>query len=172
MTIYSRLKTSLFQVWEHLLHSSQRSSAGMTAEQFTRRSWATKVNNFESLPQAFQPPVLEIIREEQALPYAVLTPTFEGYLKRENEKLVFCLDNRLFVLEKDRQNITVTHYEHKNIYRIEFGEILLKAWINIYGVDDRGVYSPTALRFNSVTDFLFDPFIEAIREFVWAGFSG
>ena len=163
MTIYSRLKTSLFQVWEHLLHSLRRSRAGVDDEQITRRSWATKVYNFKSLPQAFQPPVLEIIGEEQALPYTVLTPTFEGYLKRENEKLVFCLDNRLFVLEKDGQNVSVTHFEHKNIYRIEFGEILLKAWINICGIDDRGVYSNTSLRFNSVTDFLFDPFLEAVR---------
>ena len=172
MTIYSRLKTSLFQVWEHLLHSSQRSSAGMTDEQFTRRSWATKVNNFKSLPQAFQPPVLEIIREEQALPYAVLTPTFEGYLKRENEKLVFCLDNRLFVLEKDRQNITVTHYEHKNIYRIEFGEILLKAWINIYGVDDRGVYSTNCITFQLSDRFLVRPICRGNSPVGWAGNSG
>ena len=98
---------------------------------------AKKLHNFESLPEAFQPMLSDLIKDKQSFPYTVLTPTFEGYLEQENEKLVFFQDHRLIILEKDQQEVAITSYRLENIYRIEFGKILLKAWVHICGTDDR-----------------------------------
>lgn len=137
--------------------------ATLGGEQISKRSWAKKIYSFESIPEAFKPLADLLMHDKQAFPYTVLTPTFEGFLKRENEKLVFYLHERLYILENDQHDVTATSFELKNIYRIEFGEILLKAWIHIDGTDDQGQFSTGQLRFNSVTDFLFNPFIEAGR---------
>jgi hypothetical protein len=163
MTTSTTSKSNLRQAWGRLIRARPRLRAALTGEQISKRSWAKKVYTFEALPEAFQPIASDLLLDKQAFPYVVLTPTFEGFLKRENEKLVFCLDHRLYILENDQQKVTTTSYELENIYRIEFGEILLKAWIHICGMDDQGHFSTTQLRFNSVTDFLFNPFIEALR---------
>ena len=165
MTTSTTPKPNLRQIWERLSHADPRLRAKLTGEQITRQSWAKKVYTFEALPEAFKSIACDLMSDKQAFPYAVLTPTFEGFLKHENEKLVFCQDQRLYVLEKDQRNVIPTSYRFANIYRIEFGEVLLKAWINIRGTNDQGEFSTTQLRFNSVTDFLFNPFIEAVRLF-------
>jgi hypothetical protein len=157
-------KTNLSQAWNRFISAGLSPRAKLKGEPLTERSWAKKVNNFESMPEAFRRPTLEIILDEQNLPYAVLTPTFEGYKKLENEKLIFCLDHRLFILENDGVRVTSTSYGLENIHRIEFGKILLEAWIKICGRNDQGIYSGSRLRFNSVSDFLFYPFIETVRQ--------
>jgi hypothetical protein len=156
-------KTNLSQIWDCFIHPNLHFRTAQNDEQISGRSWAKKVHNFDVVPEAFRRAVLEIIRDEQNLPYAVLTPTFEGYLKLENEKLIFCLDHSLIILEKIGEHITSTCYRLEKIHRIEFGKILLEAWIKICGKNDQGVYLESRLRFNSVSDFMFNPFIEAVR---------
>jgi hypothetical protein len=163
MTASNTPKTYLQQVLEHISHVNPSWKATDTGEEIFRRSWAKMVATFESLPEAFQTVAGQLMLDKNPFPYVILTPTFEGFLKRENEKLVFCQDQKLFILEKEQQRITTTSYQLENIYRIEFGEILLKAWVHIYGTNDQGQFSSTQLCFNSVTDFLFKPIIEAIR---------
>jgi hypothetical protein len=163
MAIFSKPKIKLSVIWDSLIHLDLHSRAKLTGGQISERSWAKKVSNFQSMPEVFRQPVLEIILDEQNLPYTVLTPTFEGYSKLENEKLIFCLDHRLFILENVAENITSTCYRLEKIHRIEFGKILLDAWIKICGINDQGVYSVSRFRFNSVSDYLFNPFIETMR---------
>ena len=163
MTGSIKPKTNFRQAWERLLRASPHLKSRLTDEEISRLSWARKVNTIQALPEAFQPMASELMLEGQDFPYAVLTPTFEGYLKRENEKLVFCLDNRLYVLEKEQQEVTTTSYGFEQIYRIEYGKILLKAWIRICGTDHQGQFSTTVLRFNAITDYLINPFVEAVR---------
>ncbi len=105
-----------------------------------------------------------LIPDKQAIPYMVLTPTFEGFLRRENEKLVICLNHKLDILENDRQEISVTSFAIDEIDRLEFGKILLTAWFRIQGTNNAGMASTSLMRFNSVTDFLFFPIIESIRK--------
>ena len=43
--------------------------------------------------------------------------------------------------------------------------ILLKGWITINGISGNGVLTSTTLKFNTVTDRLFAPFLKEIRLF-------
>jgi len=156
-------KIHLRQRWERIFYASERSRTKLSGGQISERSWAKKVSSFQELPKAFQPFASDLLLDVQTFPYSVLTPTFEGFWKRENEKLLFSQDDSLYILENDQRKVNLTSYELENIYRIEFGKILLDAWIYICGLDNQGHYSTTYLRFNSVTDFLFNPFIELVR---------
>jgi hypothetical protein len=158
------IKTRVIQFWWHLTDANPRQLSLISADQMTRRSWARKIDSLDDIPDVFMPVANGLIPDKQAIPYTVLTPTFEGFLRHENEKLVICLDHKLYILENDRQEISVTSFAIDEIDRVEFGEILLTAWLLIQGTNNVGMVSTSLMRFNSVTDFLFFPIIESIRK--------
>ena len=131
--------------------------------EITRLSWARKIASFEDLPGGFQPAVMELLADSQDFPYSVLTPTFEGFLRRENSKLIFNLGSRLHVLEDNRASIIHIIFPVESIHAIEFGTILLKAWMKLRGIDSTGQFATTTLHFNTVTDHYFQPFVNAVR---------
>lgn len=132
------------------------------AEQ-TRLSWARCIESFDEVPPFYQSFLLSLLGPARRFPYAVLTPTFEGFLNRANEKLVFSLDHTLYILERAKNKLIPTCYSFHDIHYVEVGSILLKAWIHISGVSGDGALSTTTLKFNTVTDFLFTPLLEKIR---------
>jgi hypothetical protein len=157
-------KTRIIQFWWRLEDDNPRQSSLISADQMTRRSWARKIASFDEIPDLFVPIANGLIPDKHHIPYMVLTPTFEGFLRRENEKLVICLYHKLYILENDRQGISVTSFAIDEINRLEFGKILLTAWFLIQGTNNTGMISTSLMRFNSVTDFLFYPIIESIRK--------
>ena len=106
---------------------------------------------------------MKALLRDRPLPHAVLTPTFPGYVHRENEKLVFSLDRQLYVWERIKNDLKCTGYAFDDIQTIEIGTVLLYAWIGITGVASDGVLTTSIFKFNSVTDWLFAPFIQEIR---------
>src|SRR5512134_2857865 len=71
----------------------------LSASEQTRLSWARLVRSRDELPPAYHS-FFEARPAGEAFPHAVLTPTFAGFMRRETEKLVCCLDERLYILEK------------------------------------------------------------------------
>jgi hypothetical protein len=136
---------------------------GLTATEMTRLSWARKVDNYAALPEVYCPFVDAQLARRSDLPHAVLTPTFRGFLKQENEHLVFSLDEKLFILERSNEQIIPTVYPLEKINYVELGEILLHAWLKVSGVGANGERRVSTLKFNSVTDLYFNPFIQQIR---------
>ncbi len=134
----------------------------MTAAAQTRLSWARTVDDFQSLPSIYHD-YLTALLSGRSLPYAVLTPTFAGFMRREKEKLVFSLDDRLYVIERDGSQLKLTLYPLADLNYVEVGSILLKAWIRVSGRSSNGVLTSTVLKFNAVTDRLFAPFVQQIR---------
>jgi hypothetical protein len=104
-----------------------------------------------------------LLRGREAFPYIVLTPTYEGYFRRENEKLVCMLDRTLHIVERARDRLIPTSYRLDDISSIEVGEVLLRSWITVRGQTGDGPPSSTTLRFNTVTDRLFAPFLNEFR---------
>jgi hypothetical protein len=135
----------------------------LAAFQQTRLSWARLVQSKDELPPAYhsffdrRPP-------GEAFPYAVLTPTFAGFKRREIEKLVFCLDDHLIVLEKTSGEPKCTTFSPNDLNYVEVGGVLLKAWIKLRGrAQNETTLATVTLRYNAVTDRLFVPFVVRIR---------
>jgi hypothetical protein len=96
-------------------------------------------------------------------PYAVITPTFKGFVRRENEKLICSVGDRFYILEKTKSQLNCTTYALADINYLEIGNILLNAWIRIQGIAGNGELTAVTLKFNAVSEHLFRPFLEKIR---------
>ena len=135
----------------------------LSAAEQTRFSWARLIPSREDLPPAYRDFFASQLAGED-FPHAVLTPTFAGFIRRETEKLVCCLDDRLIVLEKTSGEPKCTAFPLHDLNYVEVGGVLLKAWIKLQGRADNSTGLTTVtLRYNAVTDRLFVPFIERIR---------
>ncbi len=133
----------------------------MTGGEQTRLSWARAIRSRADLPQFYHGFMDELLAG-RAFPYAVLTPTFAGFMRRELERLIFSLERDLYVLERSRQRLNTTRYALADIHYVELGAILLYGWLKISGPADGKLITST-LRFNVVNDQLLTPFIEQIR---------
>jgi hypothetical protein len=125
----------------------------LTAFEQTRRSWAQRIESPAELPPAFR----GLFDPDRPLPYAVLTPTYEGFLRRLNAKLAWCTDDTLTVAEQTRDRLTTTVFPFAALDFLELGCVLLKSWLSVAGA------AAVTLEFNTVTDYLFTPIVDAIR---------
>ncbi len=129
----------------------------------TRLSWARRVESFDDLPAVYQ----EFLRRDLAgaaeFPHAVLTPTFEGFFRRENERLVYLLGRQVHILERARNQVIPTTYPLEAISYVEMGSILLKGWLTIRGLAGGAAPVSTTLKYNTVTERLFMPFVVQVR---------
>jgi hypothetical protein len=134
----------------------------MPADEQTRLSWARLVRSAEELPEVYHP-FMAALPTVGAFPYAVITPTFAGFLRRESEKLVCSVDDRLYVVEKIKGELVVTCYAFADIHYLEVGAVLLLDWLQIRGCTIEGLSAVTRFKFNAVTERFFTPFVEKIR---------
>jgi len=141
----------------------------LSAAEQTRLSWARRVETLDEVPDLFKGFFDNLAGNATPFPYTVLTPSYAGFLVRTNEKLLCALDPDLYILESVDNHCTVTAYPVTAINYIEFGTVLLKSWITISGRTTQGVVASTTIKFNTVTDYLFAPFVAKIRAAGGAG---
>jgi hypothetical protein len=134
----------------------------MPADEQTRLSWARLVRSAEELPEAYRP-FMNALPADGAFPYAVITPTFAGFLRRETEKLVCSVGDRLYVVEKVKGELVTTCFAFADIHYLEVGAVLLNDWLQIRGRASDGAFAVIRLKFNAVTERLFTPYVEKIR---------
>jgi len=148
--------------WRRWLRDTVEGMALMGAAEQTRLSWAQPVRSVEEIPQAYRGYLRDHLPDLAACLPAVLTPTFRGFLRRENEKLVFIHAENLYILEQTATGLLPVILPILEINSIEVGTILLKAWLRINGLIDGRLTSLT-LKYNTVTQFLFDPLVAHLR---------
>jgi hypothetical protein len=153
----------LRQTWQRLLHVTAERITLMGAAEQTRLSWAKSVKTVDEIPEFYRAYIQDHLPGLDACLPAVLTPTFRGFLRRENEKLVFTQGERLFILEQTSTGLLPVVFPFADINYIEVGGILLKAWVRVNGLIDGELVTAT-LKYNSVTQYLFDPLVGQIRE--------
>jgi len=157
-SLYAFFQTTRDRVWRWGLIEPPVISA---AEQ-TRLSWARLVRSVEELPEVYRP-FIESLPTGSAFPYAVITPTFAGFLRREPERLVCSVGEDLCVVEKSKGELITTRYAFADIHYLEVGAVLLLDWLQIRGRTVEGTSAVTRFKFNAVTEQLFTPFVEKIR---------
>jgi hypothetical protein len=154
------MKDSLRAAWLRATRSDRE--VPLTGYAQTKLSWARRVESFDELPAIYHDRMKALLGD-RPLPHAVLTPTFPGFIRRENEKLLFSLDQHIYIWERLKGDLNCTCYALEDIHSTEMGMVLLQSWIEISGIASDGVFTTTTLKFNSVTDWLFALFINQIR---------
>ncbi len=159
----TRSPDTLFQPVGDPVESRDTSEPPITsAAEQTRLSWARPVRSAEELPQAYRP-FIDALPTEGVFPYAVITPTFAGFLRRETEKLMCSVGAHLYVVEKSKGALVTTCFAFEDIHFLEAGAVLLNDWLQIRGRASDGASAVIRLKFNAVTERLFTPFVEKIR---------
>lgn len=131
----------------------------LSAAEQTRSSWARLIRSSDEVPPAYRS-----FWADQPVSYAVLTPTYTGFIRRETERLICCLDDRLIVLEKTSGEPKRTVFRLDEINYVEMGAVLLKAWFKVQGrANGEDRLTTITLRFNTVSDRLFTPLVDRIR---------
>jgi hypothetical protein len=154
--------------WRRRLHNTLEGLTLMGAAEQTRLSWAKPVRSADEIPEAYHAYLQANLLERSACLPAVLTPTFRGFLRRENEKLVFIHDEHLYILEQTPAGLLPLVFPFAGTNYVEVGGILLKAWVRVNGLIDGELVTAT-LKYNSVTQHLFDPLVAQIRRFQSGG---
>lgn len=155
-------KGLLQTTWESIAREAKKLSLLSATEQ-TMLSWAKAVESHEEVPQVYRASFEALVGAASKFPYTVLTPSYAGFIRRAKEKLVSCVDGKVYVLEEARGDITSTCYPIRDISYVEVGAVLLQSWVKIRGVASDGVLTSSELKFNTVTDHLFTPIVERIR---------
>jgi hypothetical protein len=150
------------KLWDRLAQAKIQLPLLPAYEQ-TRLSWAKLARSYDDVPDVFRDLLATVTHDAGGLPYTVLTPTFQGFLRRPNEKLICTYDDEIWVMEKVQNRAMSTCYRAGKIYSVETGSILLKGWITLKGPDSSGVVSSSTLQFNAVTESLFTPIVNTVR---------
>ncbi len=129
----------------------------------TRLSWARVINSYAAVPKAYKDFFEPFLAEGRTFPYTILTPTFEGFIRRTTEKLVCDFGHEIDVVKRTGKTFEAQCYPLEGISYVELRTILLDSRIKISGVTKQGVPASSTFRFNSVTDHLFTPILERIR---------
>jgi hypothetical protein len=133
----------------------------LTADEQTRKSWAKALTSYDEVPDVYRDFLKTL--PGGALPYMILTPSYEGFMSPTSERLLCSFGDRVLIAEKQRDKVASTCYPFEDINYVEMGTVLLKAWLKISGVAGHDVLTSSTLKFNSVTDYLFDPLLQGIR---------
>lgn len=134
-----------------------------SAVEQTRLSWAKSIETFDAVPGLYKPFLGPFLAAGCGFPYTVLTPGYEGFMHRATEKLVCLFDHEIHVLHRSGNTFEAQDYPLEGISHVVVRIILLDSHIKISGVNRQGVPISTTLRFNTVTDYLFQPILEKIR---------
>jgi hypothetical protein len=135
----------------------------LSAEEQTKLSWARAIKSLDEIPESYRSSFKTISGNETSFPYSVLIPSSAGFFIRSEEKLVFCMDNNIYVLEGAGNDLTTTCYPVEKISYIQAGVALLQSWIKIRGTTSSGVIASTEFTYNTVTEHLLRPIVEQAR---------
>jgi hypothetical protein len=136
----------------------------LPADEQTRLSWASVAKSRSEVPEIYHEFFDALpVEEKDPFPYTVISPTYKGFLQPENEKVICRADDSLCILEQKNGGLIARRYPRSEIFLLETGTILLNSWFTIRGTDSTGAISATTIKFNSVTEHLYAPFVEWFR---------
>jgi hypothetical protein len=144
----------------------------LTADEITRLSWARRVDSWASVPVDYHPYLEAHLPAQMPFPGGILTPTYQGFLRQENERLILRLGDCLHILERRKEGIVAAVFPLHEIDFVEQGAVLLRAWLSLSGCNAEGHLQQATLRYNTVTEHMFFPLINAVRQLAGAEPAG
>lgn len=158
----------LGRLWERI-PTAMMDMPLLTAGEQTKLTWARPVETPEEAPSCYAAPLAALVAEPGCFPRCILTPSYAGFLTRTTEKLVCSWGDKIHIWERAGDDVRGVTYTLDAIDYMEFGSILLQAWLKIVGTDETGKRAATTIKFNAVTDYLFLPILHEWRSRGQAG---
>lgn len=156
----------LSKTWRRVYQRGKQQIALLTADEMTRMSWARTIKSVADIPDVYRPHLETYLSSQRDFPGAILTPTYQGFMRQENERLLFCMDGLLLVLERLKDSsIVPVIFPLEEIDCVELGAVLLKAWLTVTGTDAYRRPQRITVKFNAVSEHLFFPLVKQIRSY-------
>jgi hypothetical protein len=149
---------------EKILHSFFPEPPTHDPAEQIRLSWARRIASLDALPDVYKPFVESLPKDGQAFPHMLITPTFEGFLHRTTEKLIYTVADAVHILERIGIAVKAFSFPLDGVYCIEIRIVLLDSRILFSGVTKNGVPASVSIKFNTATDHLFTPILEKNRQ--------
>lgn len=143
--------------------STNSDSSPQNADDHIEASWARPVKPDDAIPDVFRPFFESTLSTKQDFPYTVLTPTFDGFIHREVEKLICNFRCEIYVLERNGNSFKLQCYPLDQISCVQLRTNLMNSSFKIFGVTEEGTPCTSTFRYNTVTDYLFLPILQKIR---------
>jgi hypothetical protein len=113
---------------------------------YKNTSWAKSIRSYDAVPTVYQDYFVPFLNTGREFPYTVLTPNYEGFIRRTTEKLICDFGVAIHVLERNSNSYKASRYPVDGISCVEVKTILLDSSIKICGVTEEGSPSSSTLR--------------------------
>jgi hypothetical protein len=130
----------------------------------TRKSWAKKLEHYSDVPPAYQAFFASMQQAGEPFPFTIQCPTFEGFMRKPQDKLLCMMGHSLYVVAKDQDFEQALCYDFSNICHLQYDTCLLDSRFLVSGLSQHGEWITTQVFFNTVTDYLFKKVMAEIRE--------
>lgn len=144
----------------------------LTGSELTMLSWSLPVNSIAEAPEVYRKALGALANHAAVFPYTIHIPTYGNWFHRDRGKLLCSLDDRLYLLEGEKNQVTTTCYPIEGLSYLEMGTVLLLGWITLRGMTGDGRLATSTLVYNTVTSYLFEPVVQKIRGASRHGWSG
>jgi len=160
----NKMRIFLSSFWGKISMYQIAGLLGRNLEDRTKYSWAKSIKSYQSVPDIYKDFFVLFQEDAQEFPYTVLIPSFENDLHQTTEKLICNFEHSIYILEQNGNNFETQCFPINQISHVEVKAILLDSRIKICGVTQDGIPDSATFRFNSVTDYLFTPILQRIRQ--------
>jgi hypothetical protein len=160
--------TSAAKLWQRLTSASQSTRRYLPASSQTKRSWARVADSLSSIPVYYQDQIEVIAAAHGCFPYSIVTPTYEGFLAKESEKVICAFSDKLYVLSNHSGIIDTQTVVYSAITYIQHASVLLKSWLKWTVVEPGSSPEEFVIRYNSASERCFRPLLKLMRS-NWRG---
>ena len=160
----NRLQNSMQLNWRQVCDLFVTKRPLLDATEQTKLSWAKLIGSYAAVPDVFKDFFEPFQESGLDFPYTVLTPSYEGFLHPTTEKLICDFVHDIYILERKGSSYEVRDYPLEKINYVGIRTALLDAHIKICGMTKDGKAESSTVRFNAVTDTLFEPLLARMRQ--------
>ena len=157
--------TSTNKLWQRLISVSQSTRRYLPATVQTKRSWARVVDSLIRAPAIYRDQISAISDVHGSFPYTIVTPTYEGFLSKESEKVICAYSDKLYVLSNDSDNLGPQALMYSTIMYVQNASVLLKSWLKLSVAGSDTLPNQFVFRYNSASEHCFLPLIKMIRAY-------
>lgn len=137
--------------------------ATLTGARQTMSAWSKVIETYETIPDVYRGFFQAHVQTDRELPYLVLTPPLDKFLRKTTEKLIYEAKAAIQILERTGNQVKLKSYPYQNIRMVEVGNVLLNSWIIIRGVTSEGVASSTTIEYNAASERYLAVFLNKMR---------
>ncbi|HLE14063.1 MAG TPA: hypothetical protein VI776_04885 [Anaerolineales bacterium] len=135
----------------------------LTAGEITQLSWSKLLPTIEDAPEMYRASLETLAWRAQTHPTMIFIPTFGNFRRSDQGKILCSLDERIYLLESEKNTVTTTCYPIEDINYFDLGMVLLQGWIKLRGMTEEGQSAFFTVVFNRVNLILFHPILLQIR---------